>query len=107
VVSLPPAAKVVIVGAGVHGLSTAWHLAAELEARRLGTGTDIVVIDKTGAGASGIACGVVRNNYFRTQHLFSQHPSGGIGCFTPDGFPVFDRFHDNVTVLADSNTATR
>jgi methylglutamate dehydrogenase subunit A len=56
---LPPSASVVVVGAGVHGLSTAWHLAAR--------GQDVVVLDKTavGAGASGIACGVIRNNYFQ------------------------------------------
>ncbi|MEU8800299.1 FAD-binding oxidoreductase [Spirillospora sp. NPDC048819] len=65
--SLPRAARYVIVGAGVHGLSTAWHLAKDLEARRAGTGADVLVIDKSavGAGASGIACGVVRNNYFQ------------------------------------------
>ena len=57
----------VVVGAGIHGLSTAYHLARELRARRLGSGSDIVVLDKCGpgAGASGIACGVVRNNYFQ------------------------------------------
>ncbi|GIT64662.1 MAG: hypothetical protein Ct9H300mP23_02890 [Nitrospinota bacterium] len=35
--------------------------------RGLGSGKDILVIDKSciGAGASGIACGVVRNNYFQ------------------------------------------
>ncbi len=65
--TLPRSARVVVIGAGVHGLSTAWHLAAELDARGLGTGADVVVLDKTGpgAGASGIACGVVRNNYFQ------------------------------------------
>ena len=43
-------------------LSTAWKLAEKLK-----TGKDIVVIDKSGiaSGASGIACGVVRNNYFQ------------------------------------------
>jgi glycine/D-amino acid oxidase-like deaminating enzyme len=43
----------------VHGLSTAWHLARE--------GEEVLVVDKTGvaAGASGIACGVIRNNYFQ------------------------------------------
>jgi glycine/D-amino acid oxidase-like deaminating enzyme len=60
-------ATYVIVGAGIHGLSTAYHLAKELKARGLGSGQDVVVLDKSepGAGASGIACGVVRNNYFQ------------------------------------------
>src|SRR5260221_1950472 len=51
----------------MHGLSTAWHLARELEARGAGSGADIVVLDKSGvgAGASGIACGTIRNNYFQ------------------------------------------
>jgi glycine/D-amino acid oxidase-like deaminating enzyme len=51
--------KHLVIGAGVHGLSTAWHLAEQ--------GEEVLVVDKTGvaAGASGIACGVVRNNYFQ------------------------------------------
>jgi glycine/D-amino acid oxidase-like deaminating enzyme len=51
----------------MHGLSTAWHLARELTARGTGSGADICVLDKTGpgAGASGIACGTIRNNYFQ------------------------------------------
>ena len=65
--SLPGSSPYVVVGAGIHGLSTAYHLARELSDRGLGSGRDIVVLDKTGpgAGASGIACGVVRNNYFQ------------------------------------------
>lgn len=57
---LPDSATYVIVGAGVHGLSTAWHLAMEL-----GSGDGIVLVDKAepGAGATGIACGCVRNFY--------------------------------------------
>jgi methylglutamate dehydrogenase subunit A len=51
-------------GAGIHGLSTAWHLAKESKARE---------------------------------------PSGGIGCFTPDSFPIFDTFRDNACVIADSD----
>ncbi|MGH3133189.1 MAG: NAD(P)/FAD-dependent oxidoreductase, partial [Gaiellaceae bacterium] len=64
---LPKRAPYVVVGAGIHGLSTAFHLARELGERGLGSGTDILVLDKArpGAGASGIACGVVRNNYFQ------------------------------------------
>ncbi|MBU0989233.1 MAG: FAD-binding oxidoreductase, partial [Proteobacteria bacterium] len=65
--SFPTHKKYVIIGAGIHGLSTAWHLAEELKTRRRGSGKDILVIDKTaiGAGASGIACGVIRNNYYQ------------------------------------------
>jgi glycine/D-amino acid oxidase-like deaminating enzyme len=66
-VSLPRATKHLVIGAGIHGLSTAYHLAVELRTRGTGSGADILVVDKTGpgAGASGIACGVVRNNYFQ------------------------------------------
>jgi len=65
--AFPAGSPFVIVGAGIHGLSTAYHLALELKARGRGSGSDILVLDKTsiGAGASGIACGVVRNNYFQ------------------------------------------
>jgi glycine/D-amino acid oxidase-like deaminating enzyme len=64
---VPRHSRYVIIGAGIHGLSTAWHLARELRSRGLGGGDDILVIDKrgVGAGASGIACGVIRNNYFQ------------------------------------------
>ncbi|MGZ8665835.1 MAG: NAD(P)/FAD-dependent oxidoreductase [Solirubrobacterales bacterium] len=56
---LPGSAQNLIVGAGVHGLSTAWHLAQ--------AGEEALVVDKAtvGSGASGIACGVIRNNYFQ------------------------------------------
>ncbi|HYV16655.1 MAG TPA: FAD-dependent oxidoreductase [Conexibacter sp.] len=57
--AIPSSTQTLVVGAGVHGLSTAWHAAAR--------GREVLVVDKTGvgAGASGIACGVVRNNYFQ------------------------------------------
>src|SRR5262249_5856631 len=63
--TVPASVSYVVGGAGIHGLSTAWHLAMELEARKSGSGADIVVLRKTGtgAGASGIACGCVRNLY--------------------------------------------
>ena len=65
--AFPTNSKYVIIGAGIHGLSTAYHLALNLRSKGLGSGRDILVIDKTSiaAGASGIACGVVRNNYFQ------------------------------------------
>ena len=65
--AFPTQSRYVIIGAGIHGLSTAWHLARQLKADGRGDGGDVLVIDKTSiaAGASGIACGVVRNNYFQ------------------------------------------
>jgi hypothetical protein len=35
--------------------------------------------------------------------LYRRAPTGGIGAFTPDSFPVFDTFRENVHVIADSN----
>ncbi|MCS7006010.1 MAG: FAD-binding oxidoreductase [Thermoleophilia bacterium] len=54
------AERVIVVGAGVHGLSTALHLA-----EKRGFGEGILVLDKgrVGAGASGISGGIVRNFY--------------------------------------------
>lgn len=65
--TIPQGVKYAIIGAGVHGLSTAFHLAEMLKKSGRGSGADILVVDKSkvGAGASGIACGVVRNNYFQ------------------------------------------
>ena len=91
---LPKSAKYCIIGAGVHGLSTAWHLAKQRRAEGRGSAADIVVLDKTtvAAGASGIACGVVRNFYFQpamgevmrqsiavweqARHVLHYHPVG-------------------------------
>jgi len=63
----PTQSKFIVIGAGIHGLSTAYHLALELKQKGKGSGKDIIVLDKTAvaAGASGIACGVIRNNYYQ------------------------------------------
>lgn len=92
--AIPSGVRYVVIGAGIHGLSTAYHLAKELKARQLGSGRDILVVDKEsiGSGASGIACGVIRNNYYqpamrelmahsvsiweRHQDVLSYHPVG-------------------------------
>jgi glycine/D-amino acid oxidase-like deaminating enzyme len=34
---------------------------------------------------------------------WKREPSGGLGCFTPDSFPVVDVFRENCHVIADSN----
>ena len=91
---LPARSKYIIIGAGIHGLSTAWNLGRDLRESGRGRGEDIIILDKTGIGAgpSGIACGVIRNNYFQPamrelmahsvdvwdsdQQAFSYHPVG-------------------------------
>jgi glycine/D-amino acid oxidase-like deaminating enzyme len=62
---LPASVDYLIIGAGVHGLSTAYHLAKYLRAR--GQKPDILVVEKSSiaAGASGVACGNVRCNYYQ------------------------------------------
>jgi glycine/D-amino acid oxidase-like deaminating enzyme len=64
---LPKRVEYLIIGAGVHGLSTAYHLAKYRREQGLGSGEDILVIEKSSiaAGASGVACGNVRCNYYQ------------------------------------------
>ena len=52
--SLPASSPYVVVGAGIHGLSTGYHLAKELEARGLGSGADIIVARQVGAGRGSV-----------------------------------------------------
>ena len=41
---------------------------------------------------------------FEGTHVdYKEEPSGGIGAFTPDSFPVFDRVKENCYLIADSN----
>ncbi|MCI0620304.1 MAG: FAD-binding oxidoreductase [Acidobacteria bacterium] len=84
----PHRTNYLIIGAGVHGLSTGYHLALELKARGKGNGADILVVDKTGvaAGASGIACGVVRNNYFQPAMRELMAHSVGVWESDPEAF---------------------
>ena len=65
--AIPSKAENVIIGVGIHGLSTAWKLAKKYQEKNIPVEGKIVIIDKSGigAGASGVACGVVRNNYYQ------------------------------------------
>ncbi len=86
--TIPESVKYVVVGAGIHGLSTGWHLAMELEARGRGSGADVVILDKggPGAGASGIACGCVRNFYMTEPlHAILRH-SVDVWTYDPVAF---------------------
>jgi glycine/D-amino acid oxidase-like deaminating enzyme len=85
---LPSSVKYVVIGAGIHGLSSAWHLALDLKKRRRGSGEDVIVLDKTGvgAGASGIACGCVRNFYMTEPlHAILRH-SVDVWTYDPVAF---------------------
>ena len=91
---IPDRAEFVVIGAGIHGLSTAWRLAERLTDAGEQVDGRIIVLDKSGiaSGASGIACGVIRNNYFQPAmrelmahsvsiwesdpEMFSYHPVG-------------------------------
>ena len=65
--AIPTHSLYIIIGAGIHGISTAYHLALQLKATGKGDGRDIIILDKSVicSGATGIACGVIRNNYFQ------------------------------------------
>ena len=52
--SVPEKVNYLIIGAGIHGLSTAWHLAKLLKSKGKGDGSQILVIEKN-AIASGAA----------------------------------------------------
>ncbi len=108
---LPASAGFVIIGAGIHGLSTAWHLAMELKAKGKGSGADIVVLDKSapGAGASGIACGLLRGFYMtEAMHPLIRHSLdvwtydrvtfgfqqvGYVSCGEKNQLPDYERIH--------------
>jgi methylglutamate dehydrogenase subunit A len=86
--TIPESSKYVIIGAGIHGLSAGWHLAMELKQRGRGSGADIIILDKTGvgAGASGIACGCVRNLYMTDPlHAILRH-SVDVWTYDPVAF---------------------
>ena len=75
--ALPSHAHYVMIGAGIHGLSTAMHLAQKLKTK--GTpvgarGTRIVVLDKTGvgAGASGIAAIRILNDRLKLDRIVKE-----------------------------------
>jgi len=86
--AFPDHVEYVIIGAGIHGLATAWRLAERLTQGGGDATGRIVVLDKGGiaAGATGIACGVVRNNYFQPAMRELMAHSVGVWESDPDAF---------------------
>ncbi len=85
---IPKEVQYLIVGAGIHGLSTAWRIAERLISNGETVEDKVIVIDKSGiaAGASGIACGVVRNNYFQPAMRNLMAHSVGVWESDPQAF---------------------
>ncbi|MEC8970024.1 MAG: FAD-dependent oxidoreductase, partial [Actinomycetota bacterium] len=113
---VPESVRYCIIGAGIHGLSTAWHLARELKARGSGDGSDILVVEKShaGSGPSGIACGVVRNNYFQPAMRELMAHSVQVWESDPEAFeyhPVgylqisYDEMRADVATIAEQQAA--
>ena len=114
---LPESIRYCIIGGGIHGLSTAWHLAEALKATGRGDGSDIVVLEKThaGAGPSGIACGVVRNNYFQPAMRELMAHSVSVWDSDPEAFqyhPVgylqisYEEMGEGVAAIAEQKAAS-
>lgn len=86
--AFPSQVDYVVIGAGIHGLSSAWRLAERLVEKGESAEGRIVILDKDGiaAGATGIACGVVRNNYFQPAMRNLMAHSVGVWETDPDAF---------------------
>ncbi|HEY3233894.1 MAG TPA: hypothetical protein VGJ84_04225, partial [Polyangiaceae bacterium] len=82
---------------------------------RIETPADQVAVDPYGPESPDFVVGEAFANMWVSALAFCQkrfsgqtskykkEPSGGIGCFTADSFPVFDWFCENVYLIADSN----
>jgi hypothetical protein len=80
---LPEGSRYVVIGAGVHGLSTAWHPATELKARGRGSGEDVVVLDKIGIGSELMGEGQALLEPLR----FSRYADGRLHPVSHSPFP--------------------
>jgi hypothetical protein len=68
-----------------------------------GTASKEYQTDKKFANMWSSALAHCQKRFEGKSNLYHRVPSGGLGCFTPDNFPIFDRFCENVYIIADSN----
>ncbi|MEM7566966.1 MAG: FAD-binding oxidoreductase, partial [Pseudomonadota bacterium] len=91
---------------GIQGGASPYRVEGEAETVALdpyGPSSPVFVASKDFAHMWTSALAHCHKRFEGKAHLYHREPSGGLGCFTPDSFPVFDRFRDNVYVIADSN----
>ena len=68
-----------------------------------GPKSDEFVVGSDFANMWTSALAFCQKRYEGKSDLYKQGPTGGLGCFTPDNFPIFDSFRENVHIIADSN----
>jgi glycine/D-amino acid oxidase-like deaminating enzyme len=91
---------------GVQGGAAPYPIEAEPEEVRVdpyGPESPNYIVGKDFAHMWVSALAHCQKRFQGTLPNYRDEPSGGIGAFTPDNFPVFDVFRDNVYVIADSN----
>jgi glycine/D-amino acid oxidase-like deaminating enzyme len=76
---------------------------AGIEVDPYGPSSKNFVIDDNFAHMWTSALAFCHKRFEGKSHLFKKGATGGLGCFTPDSFPVFDQFRENVYMIADSN----
>jgi flavin-dependent dehydrogenase len=93
---LPTRASYVVIGAGIHGLSTAWHLAKESKARGRGSGEEVIdnayVIADSNHGYKMVGALVAKELMDKPQDLlepfrFSRYETGELHPTSHSPFP--------------------
>ena len=77
--------------------------ADEVQVDPYGPASPEFIVDENFAAMWTSALAFAQKRFVGKAGEFRQEPSGGIGCFTADSFPVFDTFCENVYFIADSN----
>ena len=88
---LPTRASYVVIGAWIHGPSTAWHLANELKARGRGSGEEVIdnayVIADSNHGYTMIGVGALVAKELLEPFRFSRYETGELHPTSHSPFP--------------------
>ena len=90
--------------AGIQGGSTPYVVDKEkVDVDPYGIDSPDFIVDPEFAHMWTSALAHCQKRYEDKFRLYKNEPSGGLGAFTPDNFPVFDEFRQNCYLIADSN----